>query len=179
MRICQQGISPVFPGLQLSHSDHPKKISVSVLWVIFRGSPLVLAVSGHSHFAIIVRGLAAHKTICILLWFRDTNFILGNPIIIPLVFNREFNDWHLQQITQQRLVGSWWFFWQTHINYNSDEMVKKISPIACLRACACKFCIRISVDFGKNVIRFFCGLCFSFGASTSHFRGSISNARVT
>ena len=52
--ICQQGISPVFPGLQLSHSDHPEKISVSVLWVIFRGSPLVLAVSGHSHFAITV-----------------------------------------------------------------------------------------------------------------------------
>ena len=42
------------PGLQLSHSDHPEKISVSVLWVIFRGSPLVLAVSGHSHFAITV-----------------------------------------------------------------------------------------------------------------------------
>ena len=30
------------------------KISVSELWVIFRGSPLVLAVSGHSHFAITV-----------------------------------------------------------------------------------------------------------------------------
>ena len=42
---CQQGI-PVHPGLQLSHS-------VSKLLVIFRGSPWFLAVSGHSHFAII------------------------------------------------------------------------------------------------------------------------------
>ena len=47
------------------------------------------------------------------------------------------------------------------------------------RACVCNFCIRILVDFGKNVIRFFWGLCFSFGASTSHFQGSISNARGT
>ena len=45
----------------------PKKISVSELGFIFWSSPLFLAVSGHSHFAIIVRGLAAHKTICILL----------------------------------------------------------------------------------------------------------------
>ena len=28
---CQQGISPVQPGLQLFHWDHPKKISVSEL----------------------------------------------------------------------------------------------------------------------------------------------------
>ena len=27
-------VSPVYPGLQLSHSDHPEKISVSELWVI-------------------------------------------------------------------------------------------------------------------------------------------------
>ena len=47
------------------------------------------------------------------------------------------------------------------------------------RACVCNFCIRILVDFGKNVIRFFWGLCFSFGASISHFQGSISNARGT
>ena len=46
---CQQGISQVYPGLQHSHSDHPKQISVSKLGVIFRGSPLFLAVSGHSH----------------------------------------------------------------------------------------------------------------------------------
>ena len=33
-----------------------------------------------------VRGLAAYKTIYILLWYvGDTNFILGNAIIIPLV----------------------------------------------------------------------------------------------
>ena len=33
-----------------------------------------------------VRGLAAYKTICILLLYvGDTNFILGNAIIIPLV----------------------------------------------------------------------------------------------
>ena len=31
----------------------PKKISVSELWVIFLGSPRFLAISGHSHFAII------------------------------------------------------------------------------------------------------------------------------
>ena len=43
---CQQGISPVYPGLQLSHSDHPKKNSVSELGVIFWGSPLFLAVLG-------------------------------------------------------------------------------------------------------------------------------------
>ena len=28
----------------------PKNISVSEQWVIFRGSPLFLALSGHSHF---------------------------------------------------------------------------------------------------------------------------------
>ena len=33
-----------------------------------------------------VRSLAAYKTIYILLWYvGDTNFILGNAIIIPLV----------------------------------------------------------------------------------------------
>ena len=47
---CQQGISQVYPGLKLSHSDHPKKIPFSELGVIFRGSPLFLSVSGHSHF---------------------------------------------------------------------------------------------------------------------------------
>ena len=46
---CQQGISQVYPGLHLSHSDHPKKISVSELGVIFRGSPLFLAVLGLCH----------------------------------------------------------------------------------------------------------------------------------
>ena len=51
---CQQGISQVYPGLQHSHSDHPKQISVSKLGVIFRGSPLFLALSGHSH----VRGIS-------------------------------------------------------------------------------------------------------------------------
>ena len=46
--LCQQGISPVCLGLQFSHSDHPEKISVSELTVIYQGSPLFLAVSGHS-----------------------------------------------------------------------------------------------------------------------------------
>ena len=36
--------------LQLSHRNHPQKISVSELGVIFWGSPLFLAVFGHSHF---------------------------------------------------------------------------------------------------------------------------------
>ena len=44
---CRQGISPVCPWLQLSQSDQPKRNSVSELWVIFRGSPLFLAVLGH------------------------------------------------------------------------------------------------------------------------------------
>ena len=39
--ILEQGISPVYLGLQLSHLE---KISVSKLWVIFWGSPLFLAV---------------------------------------------------------------------------------------------------------------------------------------
>ena len=51
---CQWGISQVYPGPQLSHSDHPEKISVSKLGVIFRGSPLFLALSGHYH----VRGIS-------------------------------------------------------------------------------------------------------------------------
>ena len=46
---CQWGISQVYPGLQLSHSDHPEKNSVSEQWVIFRGSPLFLALLGNSH----------------------------------------------------------------------------------------------------------------------------------
>ena len=41
------------PALQLSDSDHPKKISVSELRVIFWASPLFLALLGHSH----VRGV--------------------------------------------------------------------------------------------------------------------------
>ena len=43
---CQQSISPVFLGLQLSHLDHPKQISVSELWFIFQGSPLFMALLG-------------------------------------------------------------------------------------------------------------------------------------
>ena len=35
---CQQGISPVYPGLQLTHWNHPRK-KVSEIWIIFRGSP--------------------------------------------------------------------------------------------------------------------------------------------
>ena len=50
---CQQGISPVCPGLQLSYLEHPQKNSVSELWVIFWCSPLFLAVSGLCHFTII------------------------------------------------------------------------------------------------------------------------------
>ena len=50
---CQMGIWPVCPGLQISYLDLPEKNSISELWVIFRGSPLFLAVSGHSHFAVI------------------------------------------------------------------------------------------------------------------------------
>ena len=47
---CQQGISPVCLGLQLSHSDYPEKNSISELWVIFRGSPLFLVIFGLCHF---------------------------------------------------------------------------------------------------------------------------------
>ena len=46
---CQRGITQVYPGLQFSHSDYPKKISVPELGVIFWGSPLVLAVLGLCH----------------------------------------------------------------------------------------------------------------------------------
>ena len=35
----------------------PKRISISKLWVVFRGTPLFLAVSGHSDFTIIVSTL--------------------------------------------------------------------------------------------------------------------------
>ena len=52
-RFCQQGISLVCRGLQLSHPDNSGKISVSMLWVIFGGSPLFLAISGLCHFAIV------------------------------------------------------------------------------------------------------------------------------
>ena len=41
------------PGATASLLDLPKKNSVSVLWVIFRGSPLFLAVLGHSPITII------------------------------------------------------------------------------------------------------------------------------
>ena len=52
----------------------------------------------------------------------------------------------------------------------------KFSPIARLRARAGNFCIAILANF---VIQFYGGLCFHLGASTSHFQGSISNARGT
>ena len=47
---CQQSRSPVYPGLQLSHSDYSEKISASELWVIFLCSPLFLTVLGLCHF---------------------------------------------------------------------------------------------------------------------------------
>ena len=40
---CQWSKWPLYPGLQLSHGNHPE------LGVIFRGSSLFLAVFGHSH----------------------------------------------------------------------------------------------------------------------------------
>ena len=40
-------------GYSFPNQTTPKKNSVSDLWVIFRGSTRFLAVSGHSHFAII------------------------------------------------------------------------------------------------------------------------------
>ena len=43
---CQWSKWPLYPGLQLSHWNHPQKISVSELGVIFWGSPLFLAVLG-------------------------------------------------------------------------------------------------------------------------------------
>ena len=46
---CQPSISLACPGLKLSHSDHPKKNSVSEQWVIFWGPPLFLAVAGLCH----------------------------------------------------------------------------------------------------------------------------------
>ena len=46
---CQWSKRPLYSGLQLSHWNHPKKNSVSELGVIFWGSPLFLAVFGHSH----------------------------------------------------------------------------------------------------------------------------------
>ena len=46
---CQQGISQVYPGLHVYHLDQPKKISVSKLGVIFRGSPLFLDGLGLCH----------------------------------------------------------------------------------------------------------------------------------
>ena len=36
---CQQSISQLYQGLQLSHSDHPKKISVSEIGFIFGAHP--------------------------------------------------------------------------------------------------------------------------------------------
>ena len=45
----QEGISQVCRGYNFPIWITPKKISVSELCVIFRGSPLFLAVFGHSH----------------------------------------------------------------------------------------------------------------------------------
>ena len=47
---CQQGISPVCPGLQLFHLDHPPKNFCFWARGHFRGSPLCLALLGHFHF---------------------------------------------------------------------------------------------------------------------------------
>ena len=46
---CQQGISQVYPGLQLSHSDHPQKNFRFRARGHFLGSPLFLAVLGLCH----------------------------------------------------------------------------------------------------------------------------------
>ena len=50
---CQQGISPVCPGLQLSHSDNPHKNIGFWAMVIFRGSPRFLVFSGLCHYAVL------------------------------------------------------------------------------------------------------------------------------
>ena len=47
---------------------------------------------------------------------------MWNTPKMPMLFSRNSKEWHLQwrndfqQITRQRLVGSWWFF---------DEMLEK------------------------------------------------------
>ena len=46
---CQKSISPICLRLP-KKSFHPEKISLSELWVIFGGSPRLLAIWGHSHF---------------------------------------------------------------------------------------------------------------------------------
>ena len=48
---CQQGISSAYPGLQLSHWDHPPKKFRFRSLVLFRGSPCFLAISGQSPIA--------------------------------------------------------------------------------------------------------------------------------
>ena len=47
---CQQSISQVYPGLQLSHSDQPEKNFRFRAKGHFRGSPLFLAILGLCHF---------------------------------------------------------------------------------------------------------------------------------
>ena len=47
---CQQSISPVCLGLQFSHSDLPKKKSVTELGIIFQGSTPFLALLGLCRF---------------------------------------------------------------------------------------------------------------------------------
>ena len=47
---CQQGISLIYLGLNFPIQTNPKKISLSQLWVIFRGSPLFWAVLGLCQF---------------------------------------------------------------------------------------------------------------------------------
>ena len=48
------------------------------------------------------------------------------------------------------MVGRiFWFFWQTLWNFNSNEMLKKISPLAPLHMLAHKICIWCISDFGQ------------------------------
>ena len=120
---CQQGISQVYPGLQLSHWDHPQKISVSELLVIFRGSPLFLAVFGLCHF----RGICtlnfgpfstklAGTVRAIKKWPRMTM----NPVWAWITERRPFlrsakkcffgQKWILTQKITQKFLGDWCLF---------------------------------------------------------------------
>ena len=108
--ICQKSILPVCPGLQLS---------VSELWVIFRGSPLFLVVLGNSQITIISTlnfGLFSTQTQNDKGPGPGQNY--GETAVYT--FSQKVFFWEksiLSQKNTQNLLRDWYLFWKRQLFY--------------------------------------------------------------
>ena len=107
----------------------------------------------------------------ILLIFSPLPFVFGTPKYIFFLMR-------IGELAFNRLLGNGLsdlndFYGRFPRNFNSDEMLKKISPLARLRPRACIFCITGTADFSlfwpKLASGIFGGTFFSFGVINFKF----------